>query len=81
MKASPVVLAILLMAQPAAATRIVELAPADCIDGGTACAQPAAQPQGDTGANAGPLIAGLVGLLVLGLVFGRRKPGLPQVVS
>ncbi|WP_397588399.1 LPXTG cell wall anchor domain-containing protein [Sandarakinorhabdus limnophila] len=31
--------------------------------------------------DTGPIIAGLLGLLVLGGVFGRRKNGLPEVVS
>jgi hypothetical protein len=78
---------LMMLAQPAAATQMVNLAnservaaPADCPAEDPACttdgiagAQAAsAMESGDTG----PIIAGL-----LGLVVGRRKNGLPEVVS
>jgi MYXO-CTERM domain-containing protein len=83
---------LMMLAQPAAATQMVNLAnservaaPADCPAEDPACttdgiagAQAAsAMESGDTG----PIIAGLLGLVVLGAVFGRRKNGLPEVVS
>lgn len=82
------------LAQPATATQMVDLAPPERAAAPASC--PAQNPacskidQDDAGANAagltesgdtGPIVAGLLGLLVLGAVFGRRKSGLPEVVS
>ena len=81
----------LFVAQPAAATKLVQVAPVtalvtapgDCADGAPDCARADASPaaEDETAMSPGPIVAGLAGLLVLGLVFGRRKAGLPEVVS
>jgi hypothetical protein len=81
-------------AQPAAATQVVNLAapesaavPTNCPAQDPACTAIASDGAGANGASetessgTGPIIAGLLGLLLLGAVFGRRKPGLPEVVS
>jgi len=75
------------LAQPAAATQMVNLAtpervaaPASCLAEDPACM--AGGGAGETErSDTGPVIAGLLGCLVLGAVFGRRKSGLPEVVS
>ncbi|WP_310474474.1 hypothetical protein [Sandarakinorhabdus sp.] len=73
-----------LLAQPATATHIVQLAssPAACPSGAATC-PPATEifADDDSGMSPGQIVAGLAGLLVLGLVFGRRRSVLPQVVS
>jgi MYXO-CTERM domain-containing protein len=80
------------LAQPAAATQMVNLAPPERAAAPANCPaeDPACTTGGGAGAQAtsdiesgssGPIIAGLLGLLVLGAVFGRRKSGLPEVVS
>jgi hypothetical protein len=85
MKSKLAVLAVLLAAQPAAATQLVELAPAegDCAPGAAQCGRVEARvaAESDRDFGSGSIVAGLAGLLVLALVFGRRKPVLPQVVS
>ncbi|WP_017666862.1 hypothetical protein [Sandarakinorhabdus sp. AAP62] len=44
------------------------------------CQPAAAAPVADDSAmSPGQIVAGLAGLLVLGLVFGRRRSALPQV--
>ena len=77
---------LLLAAQPAAAIQVVQMAPAanttalaDCAADARGCPAPPAE-TAPVLAN-GPLVAGLVGLLVVILAFGRRKTGLPEVVS
>lgn len=83
---------LMMLAQPAAATQMVNLAnsgraaaPANCPAKDPACTTDGiagAQATSDVeSSDAGPIIAGLLGLLVLGAVFGRRKNGLPEVVS
>lgn len=82
------------LAQPAASTQMVTLAPpesapapASCPTQYPACAAVAGDGAGADNASkaesggTGPIIAGLLGLLVLGAIFGRRKSGLPEVVS
>jgi hypothetical protein len=85
MKSCVVLLFVLMAAQPAVATRFVQLAPAaapgDCLAGAPSCAAASPVSLNDSEISPGSLVAGVVGLLVLGLVFGRRKSGLPQVVS
>jgi LPXTG-motif cell wall-anchored protein len=87
-----VLVMLMALAQPAVATQMVNLPPPEraaalascsneapgCATGGSAGDQ--AGNNGESG-NSGPIIAGLLGLLVLGAVFGRRKSGLPEVVS
>ena len=75
------------LAQPAAAIQMVDVAqPAaagqavDCRAEASQCAAAAAAADADP-VGTGSIIAGLAGLLVLGLVFGRRRGGLPEVVS
>lgn len=80
----------LVAAEPVAAIQTVQLVPetstiADC-PANTGARNCAPQPATSTVKTAtalgnGSLVAGLAGLLVLGLVFGRRKAGLPEVVS
>lgn len=73
-----------LLAQPAAATSMVQLQPlpATCAPGATDCRPTAEAPATDDSAmSPGQIVAGLAGLLVLGLVFGRRRAVLQQVVS
>ena len=83
---------LMLLAQPAAATQMVNLAnsaravaPEKCLAEDPACTIDGiagAQSTSDMeSSDTGPIIAGLLGLLVLGGVFGRRKNGLPEVVS
>jgi hypothetical protein len=75
------------LAQPAAATQMVTLAPPESAAAPASC--PAEDPACTAGGgvdetssgDTGPIVAGLLGLLVLGAVFGRRKSGLPEVVS
>lgn len=76
------VIAVVLVAQPALATQMVQLTPPSkvCPADAAAC-PPVETAPADTETGAGPLVAGLAGLLVLGLVFGRRRAGLPEVVS
>lgn len=76
------VAAAVLVGQPALATQMVQLAPpsALCPADPAAC-PPAATVPSDTETGTGPLVAGLAGLFVLGLVFGRRRASLPEVVS
>ena len=82
------------LAQPAAATQMVNLGvpqgaavSAKCRAQDPGCRAVDGDGAGATGTgetesgNPGPIIAGLLGLLVLGAVFGRRKSGLPEVVS
>lgn len=76
--------AALLLAQPATATRLVQIeaVPAACSAGTPDCAPAADRAATDASAmSPGQIIAALAGMLVLGLVFGRRRPTLPQVVS
>ena len=89
MRVFPLVM-VLVLAQPASATQMVQLTGAsqpnrlaECPTDDPACISPANAPAatGTTGVANGPIIAGLLGLLVLGMVFGRRKGGLPEVVS
>ena len=82
-----VLVLLMTLAQPAAATQMVNLAsseraaaPAACAAQDPACTAGGGAGETDNG-DAGPIIAGLLGLLVLGAVFGRRKNGLPEVVS
>jgi hypothetical protein len=73
-----------LFAQPATATNMVQLQPvaAACAPGAANCRPAAQAPATDELAmSPGQIVAGLAGLLVLGLVFGRRRSVLPQVVS
>ena len=83
---------LMMLAQPAAATQMVNLAnsaravaPENCLAEDPACTIDGiagAQSTSDMeSSDTGPIIAGLLGLLVLGGVFGRRKNGLPEVVS
>lgn len=83
---------LMMLAQPAAATQMVNLAnsaravaSANCLAEDPACTIDGiagAQSTSDMeSSDTGPIIAGLLGLLVLGAVFGRRKNGLPEVVS
>jgi LPXTG-motif cell wall-anchored protein len=82
-----VLVLLMTLAQPAAATQMVNLAsserataPAACAAQDPACTAGGGASETDS-SDAGPIIAGLLGLLVLGAVFGRRKNGLPEVVS
>lgn len=91
MKLILVLVAALFVAQPAAATKLVQVAPVtalltppgDCADGAPDCVRADAPltSEDKTAMSPGPIVAGLAGLLVLGLVYGRRKAGLPEVVS
>ncbi len=81
-------LAVMALAQPAVAIQVVEVAaPADtgCPPGAAACdtaAPPASTaPAGEDGVGPKTVIAAMVGILVLGFSFARRKSGLPEVVS
>ena len=72
------------LAQPAAATQTLSLAKART-DAAAVCnpdrpCDPATAPEAEPG-SVGPLVAGVVGLLVLAGVFGRRRSRLPEVVS
>jgi hypothetical protein len=87
MKLMVVLVAGFFAALPATATQLVQMAPVtapgDCVDGSPDCVRADAAPaaEDETAMSTGPMVAGLAGLLVLGLVFGRRKAGLPEVVS
>ncbi len=77
----------LLAAQPVAAIVVVQMAPAmpatpaACRAGAGPCTHGAKPHPAKAAPASGPLVAGLVGVLVLGVALGRRRPGLPEVVS
>lgn len=79
--------AMMAVAQPALAIQVVEVAaPAEsaCTPGSVDCTDGTApEPAGQPADTIGPktVIAAMVGVLVLGLSLGRRKSGLPEVVS
>ena len=88
-----ILVALLASASPAAAIHIVQVSGAAGEARPDVCArpanftaaatdnEPAATEDAAQGVGSGSVIAGLVGILVLGMVFGRRRSGLPEVVS
>lgn len=79
--------AVMAVAQPALAIQVVQVTAPDiapCAPGAAGCAVAAPlQATSTAGDRLGPkaVVAGLLGVLVLGLSFSRRKAGLPEVVS
>jgi hypothetical protein len=70
------------LAQPAAATSVVQLQPLPARCTAADCRPTVAAPAADDSTiSPGQMVAGLAGLLILGLVFGRRRSVLPQVFS
>ena len=81
------VVAAMAAAQPVSATVMMNITQtaAAMQRTGNAAAAPAPPMQGpENGIRAigsGPIVAGITGVLALVLMFGRRKSGLPEVVS